>query len=121
MTDRLKQIVEKYTLKETDGFEGKKDKETNVEEDLRKNYETSKMVPYQSVIAEGKIIVSKKKKIKEGNGIGSAEDCINEIKKVGNSIGNTDYESFSDEEKSEIYDALTFLESEIKNCKNRLY
>ena len=52
-------------IKETAGFEKKSTKETNVEEDLRNNYETGALVPYQSVIAEGKIIGNDKIKLSE--------------------------------------------------------
>lgn len=47
-------------IKETAGFEKKGTKETNVEEDLRTKYETGELVPYQSVIAEGKIVGNSK-------------------------------------------------------------
>jgi hypothetical protein len=71
--DRLYQILKRQRLVETDGFENKKGvKETNVGEDLRNNYETGKLVPYQSVIAEGKIVV--KRKLKENKSSGMSEE-----------------------------------------------
>lgn len=55
-------------IKETAGFEKKGTKETNVEEDLRNSYKTGSLVPYQSVIAEGKIVGNSKSKLKEAPG-----------------------------------------------------
>ena len=67
MDKKLKSLIEKYKLKETDGFDKKGEKETNVEEDLRTKYETGSLVPYQSVIAEGKIVGNDKIKLKEND------------------------------------------------------
>jgi hypothetical protein len=78
----------KTQLKETDGFD-KKQKETNVGEDLRNNYETGKLVPYQSVIAEGKIVV--KPKLEEAKGPNSKSEMTeaNFKQKIDEYIDNT--------------------------------
>jgi len=89
MVKKFKSIVEKYKLKETDGFEKKGTKETNVEEDLRNNYETGKLVPYQSVIAEGRIITSSKKSLKEAPG---SSDTLEE--KIYNMMFSQDFAEF---------------------------
>lgn len=93
MDKQLKSIVKKYSLKETDGFEKKGTKETNVEEDLRNNYETGKLVPYQSVIAEGKIVGNDKIKLKEAPGQASTIE-----EKVYNMLFSQDFSDWYENE-----------------------
>jgi hypothetical protein len=83
-------------LNETDGFENKKGvKETNVEEDLRNNYETGKLVPYQSVIAEGKIVNPKKKTLKEQVFQGLTKEQFSELM-ADMAMNSEDYSSSND-------------------------
>jgi hypothetical protein len=80
-------------IKETAGFEKKSTKETNVEEDLRNNYQTGALVPYQSVIAEGKIVGNSKIKLKEAPGSANSPE-----EKVYNLLFSQDFSDWYENE-----------------------
>ena len=126
MDKKLKAIIGKYTLKETAGFEKKSTKETNVEEDLRNNYETGELVPYQSVIAEGKIVGNSKIKLKEKdekypgiseeyfkNQISEYLDNTIDYAKDHDEIEIKNEESAKDLLRKIIWDEITNLQDEI--------
>lgn len=52
--ERKAQLLKKYSLKETHGFEKKPEMETDVAEQLRKGHEAEKLQPYHSMVDKAK-------------------------------------------------------------------